>query len=219
MAVDEKHLPYRILVEGDDDKHVILGLFKHYEFPVTDKQLEVKEKKGDGQLLKTLKTELKSSELERLGIVIDADVDLARRWAQLQTILVNFGYEDVPPAPEENGTVIQQDGLPIVGVWLMPDNKTAGMLEDFICCLVPPEDALWLRASECLQAIPDPKRFAPQHYSKAHVHTWLAWQKDPGTPMGHAIGKKYLDAAVSQAQQFIDWLNRLFVQSSEHPLG
>ena len=45
---------------------------------------------------------------------------------------------------------------------------------------------------------------------KAHVHTWLAWQKEPGKPMGQAITKRYLDANAPHAQQLIVWIRKLF---------
>jgi hypothetical protein len=46
--------------------------------------------------------------------------------------------------------------------------------------------------------------------SEACIHTWLAWQKEPGKPMGVAITARYLDATTSHAQQLISWIRRLF---------
>ena len=120
------------------------------------------------------------------------------------------GYE-LPEQPDENGTIIHQPGMPVVGIWIMPDNSLPGMLEDFIAFLVPDGDPLWNRASDCLQQIPpEERRFTDNHQNKAHLHTWLAWQKDPGTPMGLAITKSYLDADAPNAQRLIAWLRRLF---------
>jgi hypothetical protein len=50
----------------------------------------------------------------------------------------------------------------------------------------------------------------PKHCSKAFIHTWLAWQKDPGLPMGRAITAKALSADSAIAVSFVNWLNRLF---------
>ncbi|HST61263.1 MAG TPA: DUF3226 domain-containing protein, partial [Longimicrobium sp.] len=55
------------------------------------------------------------------------------------------------------------------------------------------------------------RRFSPVHRSKALIHTWLAWQEQPGSPMGQAIGKRDLDAQAPQAQRFVAWLQRLMV--------
>jgi hypothetical protein len=46
----------------------------------------------------------------------------------------------------------------------------------------------------------------------AHIHTWLAWQADPGTPMGLAITKKYLDANAPSAANFLRWVDRLLLR-------
>ncbi|MDB5081366.1 MAG: hypothetical protein JWP00_3290, partial [Chloroflexi bacterium] len=34
---------------------------------------------------------------------------------------------------------------------------------------------------------------------KAHIHTYLDWQEDPGTPLGPGITRKYFDAGVLRA--------------------
>jgi hypothetical protein len=45
---------------------------------------------------------------------------------------------------------------------------------------------------------------------KAQLHTWLAWQEQPGTPLGLAITNRYLDADALHAQQLMDWIRQLF---------
>jgi hypothetical protein len=46
--------------------------------------------------------------------------------------------------------------------------------------------------------------------AKARLHTWLAWQEEPGKPIGQAITKRFLDPEATEAQAFLDWLRRLF---------
>ena len=93
----------------------------------------------------------------------------------------------------------------------MPNNQFPGMLEDFIQFLVPAGDPLWARAADCLERIPEQdQRFPKEHQGKAHIHTWLAWQEEPGTPLGLAITKRYLDADAPHAQQLMGWIRRLF---------
>jgi hypothetical protein len=147
-----------------------------------------------------------------VGVVIDADVTLAVRWNAVQTTLRRAGFSEIPNEPEETGTIIIEADLPVVGVWLMPDNRLPGMLEDFVAYLVPPGNSLFLRANDVVDAIPqDELRFTAAHRSKAVLHTWLAWQADPGTPMGLAITKKYFNAAASETTSFLGWIQRLFV--------
>ena len=45
---------------------------------------------------------------------------------------------------------------------------------------------------------------------KAQLHTWLAWQEQPGTPLGLAITNRYLDANAPHAQKLMDWIRQLF---------
>lgn len=199
-----------LLVEGKDDEHVFYALFKYFKVP---QAFEIKDKNGISNLLDTLDVELLASDRKHLGIVIDADSDLVARWQSLTTILRKAGYTKIPSSPDPAGTILDHpvQSLPKVGIWIMPDNILPGMLEDFVSFLVPLNDPLWDKASSCLNSLPESeKRFSHIHYAKAHIHTWLAWQEDPGTPLGLAITKKYLDAGSPQAQKFIAWINRLF---------
>ncbi len=200
-----------LLVEGVDDEHVFYHLLEHYRIPECFKIVNTQ---GIDRLLSILPTELKGSNLERPGIVVDADTNIEARWAALRNILLKSGNVDAPPAPDRDGTIVVLE-LPdrklTVGIWIMPNNQLPGMLEDFIQFLVPAGDSLWARAADCLAQIPEQERRFPQeHQSKARVHTWLAWQKEPGTPLGQAITKRYLDADASHAQRLLGWLGRLF---------
>jgi hypothetical protein len=98
----------------------------------------------------------------------------------------------------------------------MPDNTLPGMLEDFARFLVPPGDNLWPRACDCIDNIPvDQRRFPAQHLIKAQMHTWLAWQQQPGLPLGLAVTTRYLDANAIHAQQLVAWIRRLFPSPAE----
>ncbi len=53
--------------------------------------------------------------------------------------------------------------------------------------------------------------FSEIHLSKAQIHAYLAWQKEPGKPFGTAITAKYLQADNPHCEKFVEWLKRLFV--------
>ena len=200
-------------VEGKDDQHVILSLMKHHQVPEV---FRIIDREGIANLLEALRVQLTvGTGVARLGIVVDADTDAAARWAAIRDILVRSGYTPVPDHPSPEGTVIRHADLPVFGAWLMPENAAAGMLEDFIAALVPEEDFLWRRAAEVVDQIPgEHRRFSGVHRSKAHVHTWLAWQEEPGSPMGLAITKRFLDAEAPQAQRFVSWVRRLMLDEA-----
>ena len=193
-----------ILVEGADDSAVVFHLLTRHGLPLADRgrlspgQLGIEDGRGVDHILESLPTRLKALSNEqpspRIGLVLDADRDLPRRWDAIRNRLVDFGYGAVPNLPEAQGTVLQQDDLPILGIWLMPDNRLSGELEDFVQLLVPATDTLWPRAEQVVQDIPLAERLFPAHdRMKAMMHTWLAWQHEPGRPMGQAITKRFLD--------------------------
>lgn len=196
-----------LLVEGPDDMHVFWNLFERHSIAQT---FEVKPKGGVSKLIEELDVELLASDLAILGIVVDADANIAGRWQSLRAKLQGAGYSSVPESPGEGGTVVVQEHLPRVGIWIMPDNRLGGAIEDFIAHLVPPGDALWPYAVACVQAIEPPERRFAHRVAKANIHTWLAWQESPGTPMGAAIKQRYLESNSPEAQAFLAWIRRLF---------
>ncbi len=211
--LNPKNFKKFLVVEGNDDLHVIANIWKNYagdEPPVfyTD------DSKGFPNVYGKLEAYClrKKPNVEVIGVVIDADADLKARWQSLKHQLENLGYE-VPQNPLAGGTIIEGKARnPKIGIWLMPDNNTAGMLEDFVKYLVPENDTLLVEVDRILAEIEDAKlnKYNLIHKSKARIHTWLAWQKDPGTPMGLAITKSYLTTHSELCQEFVSWLNRLF---------
>ena len=61
-----------------------------------------------------------------------------------------------------------------------------------------------------IQQISYTNRYIEAHRPKALIHTWLAWQKKPGMPMGQAITAKALKHDSAIALTFIAWLRHLF---------
>jgi hypothetical protein len=206
-VIKEDKLNY-VLVEGPDDAQVFFHLLHYYGL---DTQVTIQQKEGIDNLLKALEVEFKRRAETRLGIVVDADIDLAVRWQSLRHKLTEAGYTTVPLHPSPEGTILRQEGRPTVGLWLMPDNTIPGMLEDFMSLLIPAGDILWPMAQDIVQqVIARDRRFPQTQETKAHIHTWLAWQEEPGKPMGQAITKRYLDATAPHAQQLIRWIRQLF---------
>lgn len=203
----KEQFPKKLLVEGNDDQHVIWALCE--KFKVTH-NFDVIDCEGIDNLLLQIPIRFKQSDLNALGIIIDADTDIKKRWASLSSQLAEQGFSLPETIPNE-GLVMEKNGIRI-GVWIMPNNNLNGMLEDFISFLIPKDDKLQIIAQDTLESIEQKKldRYKPSFKSKALLHSWLSWQDDPGTPMGWAITKKYLTTDEANCLRLINWLKAIF---------
>jgi hypothetical protein len=207
MRVKEK-FNKKLLVEGNDDQHVVWALCE--KFKVME-AFDVIDCEGIESLSEQIPIRFKQSGIITLGIIIDADTEIKKRWISLKDILSNQGFK-VPNDLPTKGLVLTKEDAFKVGVWIMPDNNLNGMLEDFISFLIPNESKLLTVANETLNSIEQKNlnEYSTIHKSKALIHSWLSWQKDPGTPMGLAITKKYLSIEGDKCLLFIDWLKNTF---------
>lgn len=207
--INRKSWLKKLLVEGKDDLHVVAHIVKNHSL---EDNFEIIDCEGVDNVADNLIAYI-NKRVQVIGIVVDADEQLDSRWESLSNTLLQQGYT-VPKEIDPNGTIISAVGRnPRIGIWLMPDNKQEpGMLEHFVATLIPPDDLLKPVAWEILNRLETDKltKYKPVHASKALIHTWLAWQEDPGTPMGLAITKTYLDHNTVLCEQFAKWLNALF---------
>ena len=203
-----------LLVEGKDDEHVLKHICGNRGISPLD---EIKNHGGKDELLESIPVRLKASkELgDTVGVVIDADTDLDSRWQSIRDRFIQAGYQDMPTIPNQEGTILESPYgtyLPRAGIWIMPDNRTPGILEDFLHFLIPQQpNALFDHVIASVDAILNP-RFTQNDKPKAFIHTWLAWQSEPGMPYGTAIKARFLDPDVPQVNVLVSWLERLFNQ-------
>ena len=108
-----------LLVEGPDDKHVIIHLAKSNSIP----EFCISDKGGIDQLLHAIEPELKAPDRQTVGILVDANDYPEDRWKALTHQLGRANVEP-PSKPDPGGTVI--DNTPRVGIWLMPNNGSPG---------------------------------------------------------------------------------------------
>ena len=203
-----------LLVEGTDDEHVLKHICGNRDIA----PLDIKKSDGVDKLIESLAVRLTlREEGDVIGVVIDADTEISNRWQSIQNRITEVGYQDVPNQPDPDGTILDPPAgtlLPRLGVWIMPDNRTNGTLEDFLRFLVPQPTILFDHVRNSVAAIPEgERRFKPLDEPKAIIHTWLAWQKEPGRPFGTAITARFLDPNVPEVDVLVAWLKRLFFPS------
>ena len=178
----------------------------------------------DQWLLDHVRTLLKPLDLtaeDRFGIAVDADHPKAAdpddgfrgRWVQVRENLRNLGYSDVPEEPDPTGTIVgaNQSDRPWVGVWMMPDNRSPGKLEDFARRLVKTGDeGLWDYAGQATSgSTSQGAKFAqgPDQGPYSHISR-LA--RCAGRPDGAGHHQEFLDADSPDARTFVAWLCRLY---------
>ena len=128
----------QLLVEGNDDLHVILALCQKFELL---QNFEIINCNGVENLYSQVPVRFKQSEINIIGIIIDADNDILSRWIPLKNLLTFQGF-NIPDVLPKEGLILENEIGKKIGVWIMPNNNLNGMLEDFISFLVP------LRASD-----------------------------------------------------------------------
>ena len=207
MSTNEK-FSSQLLVEGNDDQHVIWALCKKFNLK---ENFSVIDCGGINQLYEQIPVRFKQSGINTIGIIVDADTDLKGRWTSLKTLLTAQGFSTPDQLPAK-GLIVTNSDNKTIGVWIMPNNNLNGMLEDFISFLVPKDDKLLPIVNTTLQSIEDQNlnKYSLKHKAKAAIHSWLSWQEDPGTPMGLGITKRYLTIDEEICSQLVDWLTILF---------
>lgn len=219
-----------LLVEGEGDKAFFrsfcraIGLLDIDFTVATPKEFDVRDRDGnlvDGKtaafgLLPELAKQLADGSITHLGVVLDADYNATHGLGYQGTInktkekIQAFGFlepEEAPPGISFR----HNDGLRPFGLWIMPDNASEGMFEDWVKKAAKPEESpLFGHAVNVVRHLPSPRRFKDHHVSKAEVATWLAWQKIPGQGVDAAIECELLDMDSELAKGLSMWLKRIF---------
>jgi hypothetical protein len=174
--------PHQLLVEGDHDKFVVINLLMRHgldwDQPKTSAP-HVRDCNSYQEVLLELPEIIRNSLYSRIGVLLDADTDLPKRWKEIQAAVGNEFV--IGSKPEIAGLIASNSKRQKLGIWLMPDNSIEGALEDFIIKLVPENDSTWSHAeASVITAKNLGAPFTDGDRLKARLHTWLAWRKEPG---------------------------------------
>ena len=213
-----------LLVEGQDDKHVIWQICRRaetafsvdrdgYDMIVTLRHpgttFLIVEKTSLSEELEAIEAEIIANGRRVVGVIVDSDTQPTQRWEQLKAAFPE--RIPFPNTPNPAGVIIpEQPGQPRIGVWMMPDNQSAGELEDFARQMIPSAAPVWTEAQQYIDNIPpDLRKFAPDKTDKAKLYAWLSTRREPSR-MGAAIGDGDLETTGPLCQTFITWLADLF---------
>lgn len=204
-----------LVVEGTDDEFFFKNLLGKLDLGRLDKFPQLK---SVNNLQPFLRETLEVSDLDALGIVVDADSSSAKRWKTIASVLKEFDYEHVPDTIPKAGFVTERPPnlkrvVPKrVGAWIMPDNELTGTLESLLREMVDNTSRpLMEHATSVVDSIPQGLvRFPRERVPKAVIHTYLAWQKEPGKPIGQAVMANYLTSKAMAVTALTEWLRNLF---------
>jgi hypothetical protein len=211
----------QLIVEGKD-AIVIANLLKKkglrpplgYNDPLKFREEFTKNVNGYNNVENVLSEALDDPSLSNIGVIIDANaVGADSRWQSLESFLKNSDKVDLSKIDRPGGgRLIRGENLNI-GIWIMPDNNSTGYLEHFLETLIPNGDGLLKFVDETLSALDEKglKKFSAVKEQKAKLHTWLAWQEEPGKPFGTAVESRYFDANSHNLNGFVDWFKATFV--------
>ena len=200
MTPDQNPSVHILLVEGTDDKHVVRHLRERFAPTLL---FDIHEAEGIGGLLEDIDPMFRVSGRETLGVIVDANARPGQRWKDLTD---QFRPLDVhlPPAPVSSGAIIP--GVPRVGVWVMPNNRERGALEDFVATMIPDDDPVWPLARDYICRVPADRLEVAR--SKAEIRAWLATRE--ASVMGAAISWGGVLQESASTTAFISWLRELF---------
>ena len=119
----------------------------------------------------------------------------------------------ITPPPEETsqGEIFKHPSGAEVGIWIMPDHQSDGMIEDlFMGSVKAEQQPLLTHATDVIDSLGEHKTFASHHESKARLSTWLAWQQEPGISPSYAYYKGLFDKESAGFIALFDWLKRVF---------
>ena len=212
-----------LLVEGEADRGFFEAICLLLSVPADVRVATPKDTGGTyntkegvlSHLTKVLLPQLQDGQLERIGMVVDADRALhgsgfATTLQRFAGALAQGGYR-LNPAAASGLVFTHQDGLADLGLWIMPNNADEGMLEDWIKqCLHTDETGLYQHGEASIDAIPGGPKFQPWNRTKAEVATWLAWQKKPEHGLYNAAQPDLLNTDAALFKDLQTWLTHVF---------
>ncbi len=214
-----------LAVEGRDDEAVVRRLLVARKVnPDDPRKLRVNVRRVEGkggasgisELLAGMSAKIKSATGGGVGFVVDADADPTSRWHQVRDRMREQDVATPDDLPAEGFVGYTPRFKAHVGVWMMPDNFSAGAIEAFLLLMTQHQAAV---VDHARNATVEARRlgagFKDKDADKAVLYTYLAWQDEPSTLYGVAIACGALLAETPEADAFVAWVLRLLTEVGE----
>ncbi len=202
MSTPEPITKKRLLVvEGEDEINFFEKLLKYIN--MTD-LVDIREVGGKAQFKNKMPVLQKASgfnRLEHIAIIRDADENAAGAFASIAGIIKNIGLTP----PEKAGQF--SSSKPRVGIFIMPDNASKGMLEDLCLRTVKDHKAIECVSGfiGCVKVLEPP----PKNRSKAKAQAFLAAMPEIANSVGVGALKGYWNFDSEELKPLIHFLGQL----------
>jgi hypothetical protein len=192
-----------LAVEGNDEDNFFSALFKHMGI---EDIIQVWPVGGKDQFKNKIPALLKNTGfrgLEAIAIIRDADTSCENTFKSVKGVLEKNGLQP----PRKPGAF--SHGNPKVGVFIMPDNKSKGMLESL--CLETVKDAKEMecvnRFIECANQLDNPPK--EKDIDKAKVQAFMAIMPEVPGMLGLGAKKRCWDFDSAELVPLKNFLSEL----------
>jgi len=198
-------LPFKctklLAVEGEDEVNFFKKLLEH-----TGLADDVEIRKAGGKdsfknLLPAFKITSGFKNIESIIIVRDADDNARAAFQSVKNVLEKNQFI----APDISACFT--DGKPKIGIFILPDNNSPGMLEDLCLSTVKTHDGMTCveRFIKCTGELKD----KPANPSKAMVQAFLATKTKIAQSLGVAAQKGYWDLESIHLKPLIEFIKQM----------
>lgn len=176
-------------------------------------QLEIRKPEPNSRLgrdtiLARIVATLNVSGTDAVLIMCDAESEPAERvWSRIRQQL---SLPDDVALPSSGFIGTAGNGRK-VGVWIMPNNRDSGMIEDLYLSAIPAADREIQLASNFVHGLEHPKFLKTEPnarsraYAKAKLTVWLGIQQEPAMP-GEALRRGYIRHDAQSLAPLCNWL-------------
>jgi hypothetical protein len=208
-----------LYVEGSEDLHVVNSIMKaHVEWNLKEPwTVSIKDCGGVDKMLAKLpgriETAIKADKKSRLGIITDADNDIAVRFSSIQKITEKYFPQISNENLTDNGVHVNNEDGARLGIWIMPDNVNSGTLETLIERIIPVKfNTLWEYAQSSTEIASSEKgaMIADANLLKSKIYCYAAWGVEADQRIGTQIMKGRFEANSEKLKPFIDWMKNLY---------
>jgi hypothetical protein len=190
-----------LAVEGKDEKNFLKKLLEYIDI------LDIADiyPAGGKDQFKNIMLALSKSRgfgsLKKIAVIRDADENAEDAFKSVTGVLKNIGLQ-IPERPGEFSS-----GSPSVGVFIMSDNSSKGMLEDL--CLESVKDHESMECVENFITCTRELKEKPKIISKAKVQVFLATKPEIVNSLGVAAQKEYWNFHSEKLMPLINFLKKL----------